>query len=878
VITNRTRQPGRSERTVFWLIILALTILLIKTNWLWRLDHILYDAHLQVWSRPAPEDIIIVAIDEESLNELGRWPWPRDIHARLIDTLTEEKARAIALDIIFSEPSVNDTLADRKLAQAISKNAKTTLAMLVEQPRSGGQLIETLPISILANSAASLGHVDVELDKDGIARSVFLQAGLGTPHWPNFGLALLQNIDPAFKNLDMGTANPLAHSGSPLVWARDRKMLIAYAGPPGHFQRISYAQVLKGEFSPGTFNNKLVLVGTTATGLGDALPTPVAQQTYSMPGVEINANIIDTIRQGINLRILPVTWQMFISILIILIPAMLFAHLTPRWNLIVTICLLGITLLGSFLLLRMAYIWFPPSPVILTLMLSYPLWSWRRLENTMRYLNLELAKLHSEQTNTPSKSQLNIHRMMPFLSKMLPVSGWSLYSLNGQLKEQHGEQPHIRNFEEIPENEWYKFDHSFWLDMTSSPALGYLGLRWDSPSLPDHEQQALMNDLLERYQSQSIPSTAGTVELVQARIQQVQQATDRLRALRQFILDVISQMADGVLVVDPFGDITLANDRAINYLGKNESTELNGTAITDALAVLQLNSSTSWFSLLKQVLLEHKNVQVDTRHTDGRDLLVQIAPLDRNNRELGGFIVNLSDISPLKASERKRSELLGFLSHDLRSPLVSLLALLEISSAKNTDKEQQSLLDRMEAYTNNTLNLAEEFLQLARAESKDNTNFNEIDLATICYNALEHVWAQAQKKHILLTRHIKLDEAWIVADAGLLERALVNLLNNAIKYSPENTEITLSLCMKQGKYYCCVSDQGNGISDEDIPKLFDRFYRVKDEKGAQEKGAGLGLTFVQTVAERHHGEITVVSERSKGSEFCLILPAPENTQ
>ncbi len=855
---------------------MALTIILIKGNWLWRLDHILYDAHLQIWDRPAPEDIIIVAIDEESLSELGRWPWPRDVHARLVEQLTAENVRAIALDIIFSEPSVNNAAADRKLAQALSKNGHTTLPVLVEQQHSGGHLIETLPIPILANSAASLGHVHVELDQDGIARSVFLQGGLGTPHWSNFGLALLQNAYPEYKNLDMGIANPSAQSGSPLVWSRDNKMLIAYAGPPGHFQRISYAQVLKGAYSPDTFNNKLVLVGTTASGLGDELPTPVSGHTHSMPGVEINANIIDTIRNGINLRILPVLQQMIISVLIILIPALLFTHLTPRWNLIVTILLLGVTLLSSFLLLRIVYIWFPPSPIILALILSYPLWSWRRLENTMRYLNHELALLHSEQTNIPSNNQLNIPRMMQFLSQMLPVSGWSLYSTDRQLKQHHGNYPIIKNFEEIPEKRWHKSDHSLWLDMTSNSELGFLGLQWDASTPPDHEQQALLNDLLERYQSRSVPAAVGTIELVQARIQQVQQATDRLRALRQFILDVISQMADGVLVVDPFGDIILANDRAINYLCQDKSTKLNGSALTDALSVLQMHASTNWVSLLKQVLLEHKNIQIDTHHSDGRDFLVQIAPLDRNNRELGGFIVNLSDISPLKASERKRSELLGFLSHDLRSPLVSLLALLEISSSKITDSEQQSLLNRMQAYANNTLNLAEEFLQLARAENTENTNFGEIDLVTVAYNALEHVWAQAQKKNISLIQQINLDEAWIHADAGLLERALVNLLNNAIKYSPGDTEVKLSLDQENEHYICCIKDQGHGISNDDMPRLFDRFYRVNGKKASQEKGAGLGLTFVKTVAERHNGEISVNSEQGNGSQFCLILPVTGN--
>jgi signal transduction histidine kinase len=387
----------------------------------------------------------------------------------------------------------------------------------------------------------------------------------------------------------------------------------------------------------------------------------------------------------------------------------------------------------------------------------------------------------------------------------------------------------------------------------------------------------LLNDLLERYQSQSRSVPADTVELVQARIEQVQQATDRLQALRQFILDVISQMSDGVLVVDPLGNIILSNERALHYLEDNHHHGLNETLLTEALAVLQIQGTHNWPGLLQEVLLEHRNIQIDAQHKNGRDLLVQIVPLDRSKRELGGLIVNLSDISPLKSSERKRSELLGFLSHDLRSPLVSLLALLEISRSKNPDPELQTLLDRMEGYANNTINLAEEFLQLAHAESGENIQFNDVDLMSVAYNALEHVWAQAEKKEISLKHNFSVDDAWIHADANLIERALVNLLNNAIKYSHPQTDVILSLEKTDTDYLCCISDQGRGIPQQELHHLFDRFYRVsQDDIEAQEKGAGLGLAFVQAVSERHSGKITVTSKPGEGSEFCLILPIPSS--
>ncbi len=872
---TRTRQPGRPERVFFWLAIIILTLILIKGNWLWRLDLILYDAHLQLWDRPSPDDIIIVAVDDESLKKLGRWPWSRDIHARLIDKLTKENVRAIALDIIFAEPSQYNKHADRKLADALSRNGKAVLPVLVEQSRSGGQLIETLPISILANATKALGHVDVELDQDGIARSVYLKGGLGTPHWPNLGLAILQIADPAYTKLTMGSRRPAEQTDSPMVWTRDHKIQIAYAGPPGHFQRISYAQVLEGHFSPGTFTNKLVLVGATATGLGDVLPTPVSGSYHPMPGVEINANIIDTIRNNIDLQVMPVMLQMLTSALIILIPTLFFVQLTPRSNLILTATLLAFTLLASLVLLRTAYIWFPPSAVLLALIVCYPLWNWRRLENTMHYLDHELNRLHAEQSGTPTHNLIDVAKTMQFLSQMLPISGWTLYSKQGNVKSTDGSQPAPINLEDVEFDAWHSQNNSLWLNMSADNKLGYLGISWDSPEAPSQAQQTLLNDLLERYQSQSQHVPTDTVELVQARIEQVQLATDRLQALRQFILDVISQMSDGVLVVDPLGNIVLANDRALHYLADKQQYNLNDMLLTEALSELQIQGTQTWSTLLKEVLLEHRNIQINAQHKDGRDLLVQIVPLDRSKRELGGLIVNLSDISPLKSSERKRSELLGFLSHDLRSPLVSLLALLEISRSKNPGTELETLLDRMEGYANNTINLAEEFLQLAHAESGENIQLNDVDLLSVSYNALEHVWAQAERKDISLQQSFNIDDAWIYADANLIERALVNLLNNAIKYSDRQTHITLSLDKSGNTYCCCIKDQGKGIPQHELHHLFDRFYRVTDDNNmALERGAGLGLAFVQAVMDQHSGQVTVKSTPGEGSEFCLILPIP----
>lgn len=187
------------EKIGLSLLLTAITLVLAYTNGLYRWDLLFYDWNLAAWSRAPADDIVIIAIDEQSLREIGRWPWSRRIHADLIRKLTAAGAKAIALDIVFAEPDATDPAADAKLAAAMASNGRVVLPVLNEQNRLDGQLLETLPIPMLATAVAGMGHVDVELDPDNIARSVYLKAGLGSPYWPTLALALIELNNPTVR-------------------------------------------------------------------------------------------------------------------------------------------------------------------------------------------------------------------------------------------------------------------------------------------------------------------------------------------------------------------------------------------------------------------------------------------------------------------------------------------------------------------------------------------------------------------------------------------------------------------------------------------------------------------------------------------------------
>ena len=379
---------GWSSKIGLFLLLPVFALVLVHTNWLYRWDLLLYDWTLATWSRAPADDIVIVAIDEQSLRELGRWPWSRRTHAELVRKLSAAGAKAIALDIVFAEPDATDPAADAELAVALADHGRVVLPVLNEQNRLGGQLLETLPIPVLAAAVAGMGHIDVELDQDGIARSVYLKAGLGSPYWPTLALALLEleSASPTARQALPGQRAAASNPSSPYVWRRDYRVLIPFAGPPGHFRHFSYREVLRDGIAPATFRDKLVLVGLTATGMGDALPTPVSGQAQPMSGVEFNANVLDALRQGLTIRPLAPGWALLLTGMLALFPLALYAVCPPRWTLPLAGLALLLTLTGSFILLHGAHRWFPPAAALLVQGLSYPLWSWQRLHHVMHSL------------------------------------------------------------------------------------------------------------------------------------------------------------------------------------------------------------------------------------------------------------------------------------------------------------------------------------------------------------------------------------------------------------------------------------------------------------------------------------------------------------
>ena len=446
----------------------------------------------------------------------------------------------------------------------------------------------------------------------------------------------------------------------------------------------------------------------------------------------------------------------------------------------------------------------------------------------------------------------------------------------GRIVASGGHSPDLSGMQFLP-GHWSDDGIDYWTSLNYQGKEARIGVRWHTPGDASIAEQKYLDSILKSHMNTPRLTGGGSHEVIQKLIQQVQAAIINLRETFSFLDDSLSHMADGVIVTNDTGRVLLANSRAISYLRGQGVASITGSNVLDLLCSLKFDGNKDICSLLKESLIGDNSVSTYATNTFGQDLLLQISPSSTDNGTAVNIIFNLSDITHLKSVERARNETLSFLSHDLRSPLVSVLALLELAKNREASEEISILHSRIESYTKLTISLAEQFIQLARIESDASIKFDVIDLVSIAINAHEQIWVQAQSKNIRMVRNITVDHGWVRGDSGLLERAITNMLNNAIKYSPEGRTVVMNISRTDNHVSCCVEDEGYGIPEDELPLLFERFRRAHSNSGDDQQGVGLGLALVKATAERHGGHVEVLSTVGQGSRFCLVLPETDLT-
>ena len=248
-----------------------------------------------------------------------------------------------------------------------------------------------MPASGLATAAAGLGHVTLSIDSDGSIRRVPLQVQTGTQTWPHLVLSLAPSPPRAVQ----------VPAGEDQAMLALEEQAIAYGRVPGHYRTVSFVDVIRGEVPTDFLRDRIVLVGATAAGLGDRYATPSSPQGQLVPGVEIQASLLQTLMEDSGPVPVAQVTRLALSLLPLLILLAGFLYLRPLSNMVLGLILMGLVLLTSTLLFLMGGLWFAPVPALAGLMVAYPLWSWRRLATASAYMQAELEVFERETAQRP---------------------------------------------------------------------------------------------------------------------------------------------------------------------------------------------------------------------------------------------------------------------------------------------------------------------------------------------------------------------------------------------------------------------------------------------------------------------------------------------
>ena len=763
-----------------------------------RLDLALYDLFLRTSALPRDPGITIVAIDDESIAQIGRWPWRRPIIAELVTRVAEMSPRAMAIDIVFAEPAA-DPLDDAFLAGAFD-HARPALAV-AREPFGASTYLPLYPIAGIARHAR-LGHVVMTHGADGRVRGLFGREG----QLPALAMTL---IDPQ-AGYDRDAADRMLAQG---LWTSEQPLM-----PRAQRQSpaaVSALSVLLGTAPRELIEGRRVLIGTTAVGIGDTFSTPLITDRNRASGVEIHAVVASALSHGALIRPIHPWSHALLTLAAIIVLMVLLFRAAPGYSLPICVAAIALVLVVTAAAFRFDR-WLQPAGLLTAFVLAYPLWSWRRLSAAAA----------------------------------------------GLLR-------HARRLEAVP------------TVLAHAPA---------------------------------VPRSA---EPIARELGRLSDAATQVRLLNRFLLDGLESLPHPVLIAEPTGRILFHNRRmtdafgeAVPAVGTNaaqwfeatfkaplpapripasgadagagaagaagavdagevgEAGEAGkaGASPRDAGVELLDGRGRSWLVSLNL-----------TNRADGQPPAAGIGakggpdPFDSALADSGErLMLQLVDISALRAAEREREEAISFLSHDLRSPQVSILAM-----ANTQDGTQTIDPASLRRHAQRALELTDEFLAFARAGSKpiEREPYDLVDLAT---EVVDLSWDRASRAGVRLAQAGGIDSAMVSCDPGMIRRAVLNLLENAIRHTGADTTVTVRLADRGADWGLAVEDEGPGIAPSFLARIFQAWSqadRPATTGGERRGSSGLGLAMVQRTVSRHGGTISAKNRaQSRGAVFEICLP------
>ena len=336
---------------------------------------------------------------------------------------------------------------------------------------------------------------------------------------------------------------------------------------------------------------------------------------------------------------------------------------------------------------------------------------------------------------------------------------------------------------------------------------------------------------------------------------------------------VLSYMSDGVIATNRLGQITMINSTAQRLLNLDRETATQ----MSILDILDGENPYTYSELLS------KTPEIHLSRRDANDefvtLRVNFALIRKESGFISGLVAVLHDATEQEKEERERRLFVSNVSHELRTPLTSVKSYLEAldDGALNEEIAPNFIKVSLDE-TNRMMRMISDLLALSRIDNKSTqlnvemTNFTAF--MTYILNRFGQIKSQETNpgKSYEIIRDYPVNSIWVEIDTDKMTQVVDNILNNAIKYSPDGGKITVSMKTTDSQLIVSISDQGLGIPKKDLPLIFDRFYRVDKARSRAQGGTGLGLSIAKEIVKQHNGFIWAKSEYGKGSTFTIVLP------
>ena len=763
----------------------------------------------------APDDIVIVGIDEPSIARFGRFPWSRQVVARAIDAIAAGQPKVIAVDVIFADPTTPGD--DGSLAGAIGRAGNVVVAaQLTESPVPGGPTRWLAPLPAIEHAAAAVGHANVQTEMDGVARQIEVRAaddsglafralvveavriGDGTPEAGvvNTRRQLLVGrrvipLDVSPSSVVIAQSQPAAR---PAEMLRGGRMTIDFIGPAGSFEPGSYSfrDVVEGKVPSSRFRGKYVLIGATAA-LGDRIASPFVhhaddradQHGALMPGVEVLANAVNTVLRS---RFYSETsdgaaflWAALMAAATLGLLAVAQGGYEFAKEVAGLTGLAAAILLASYAAFTQFQVFPPVVPAMVAFASAGVLGLMRRSLAASSRLDQSIAELaYSGELPAPAPGNS--------LDPPEPLDrGWFPKGLEGKAR-----------------------------------TLGRLNQR-----------------LLER---------------------------------AKFVDFALRSVEDGLIIASPEGRITFANRAAASILGSTPRA-LTGQNLLERLLDTP-DSDTLTRLVVDRAKVEREITRPDVRP---RRYLLRMAALSADDTGAGpvlGIVASLSDITRQYELQQTKNDVVSLVSHEMRTPLTAIQGMTELLAGYEVPADRRRELNlAINDEAKRLTRMITEYLDITRLESGATVlRPVPIRVGALLERNLLLLGPVAAQRNIRLVPEFGPDPPAVVADPDLLSRAVENLVSNAIKYSPGGTEVTVSAAAEDAFLAIEVADQGYGIPAADLTRIFDKFYRVPRVEDAGVPGTGLGLSLVREIAELHGGSVTLKSEVNAGSRFTLRIP------